>query len=208
MDLQELSAQVGAMPDFPLSEATMLPRSFYARDPVTVARALLGKYLVRRLGTEVLAGRIVEVEAYLHEGDAASHRQRGLTERTRSLFGDPGHAYVHSQRHHTLMDIVTQNGSVLLRALEPVAGIETMMTTRGTNVLKNIASGPGKLCQALQIARAMDGADLLLPRLFVAQIELDAATADIEISPRVGLGRAQELLLRFSIKGNPYVSKA
>lgn len=195
-----------------LPDATVLPRSFYARPPQEVAQALLGKYLIRRLNEQWLVGRIVEVEAYLHENDAASHRQRGHTASTKSLFGEAGHAYVHSQRHHTLIDIVTQDpqkpGSVLLRALEPISGIEMMIRNRGTAVLNNIASGPGKLCQALQIGRSMDGVDITVSEdLFIAEIEPDLTSENIDISRRVGLGKATELLLRFSIKGHPCVSK-
>src|ERR1035437_4839232 len=139
-----------------------LPRSFYDRDTIAVAKELLGKYLVH--GGRV--GRIVEVEAYLGPHDLAAHSARGLTERTKTMFGPPGHAYVYLiYGMHHCMNVVTEregNGAaVLLRAVEPV---------------KNLAAktnGPGLLCRALEIDRRLNGQDLLSDDFFIAEPEVE-----------------------------------
>ncbi len=141
------------------------PRDFYRGDPREVAPKLLGKLLCRRLGGEILAGGIVEVEAYLSSGDLAAHQQRGNTPVSRSLYGEPGTTYVYQLRQHYLVNVVTDPiiGSILFRAIEPLHGIATMAKNRGiTNILR-LAAGPGRLCQALGITRALDGYDLTTP---------------------------------------------
>lgn len=187
---------------------TILPRSFYKRPSQELAQALLGKYLVRRLGETQLVGRIVEVEAYLPEGDAAAHGAIGYRERTKSLFGEGGHAYVHASRHHVLMDIVAGDvgisHSVLLRALEPVEGMEIMQRNRKSAV--HIADGPARLCQALALSMDHDGADLTVEgEIFIA--DNAAPLEEIGISTRIGLGKARELPLRFFLQGNSHVSR-
>src|SRR3954465_13973857 len=148
----------------------ILPQKFYARDPRIVARELLGKILVRtlsgRAGTKRLAGRIVEVEVYLGEGDLAAHSAAGQTERNQVLFGPPGHAYVYFiyGMHYCLNFSCMpegQAGCVLLRAIEPLEGLERMAEARGSDParlksisgLRMLTSGPGRVCQALRITR-------------------------------------------------------
>ncbi len=182
--------------------ARRLPRSFYDREAVIVAPELLGKLLVRaRRGVERV-GRIVEVEAYLGPHDLAAHSSRGLTERTKVMFGPPGHAYVYFiYGMYYCMNVVAERegraAAVLLRALEPV---------------KNLAGrtqGPGLLCRAMGIDKRLNAHDLLSDDFFIAApVPADSGFA-IAKSPRVGVdyaGRWARRHLRFYIKGNPFVS--
>ena len=200
--------------------APHLPRKFFDRNAVTVARELLGKLLIRREGRKLLAGRIVEDEAYLGALDPAAHAYVGRTARNAVLFGPPGHAYVYFiYGNHYCMNISCMPegdaGSVLLRALEPISGVQAMAEARGIHLhpapsitqLRLIASGPGRLSQALGITGPRDnGKDLtdLRSDLWVGDdgYRLEA----IAITPRIGITKAADRLLRFVIKGNPYVS--
>ncbi|MEQ1802741.1 MAG: DNA-3-methyladenine glycosylase [Gammaproteobacteria bacterium] len=178
-----------------------LPRSFYARDTTTVARELLGKLIVHAVDGVQRAGRIVEVEAYLGPRDRAAHSSKGLTPRTRTMFGPPGHAYVYLiyGMHHCLNVVTEPEGhgsAVLIRALEPVRN------------LPGKASGPGLLCKALGVDRRLNGADLLGDRLFIT----DAGAAEFRIvkRPRIGVdyaGAWARRLLRFYIRGSEHVSR-
>ena len=179
-----------------------LPRTFYDRDTITVARELLGKYLVHTMQGVRRIGRIVEVEAYLGPHDLAAHSARGLTPRTKVMFGPPGHAYVYLiYGIYHCMNVVTEReghaSAVLLRALEPVLNIEER------------TQGPGLLCKAMAIDRRLHGCDLLGRELYIAA---DARSVPLTIvaRPRVGVdyaGHWAKRLLRFYIKGNAYVSK-
>jgi DNA-3-methyladenine glycosylase len=180
-----------------------LPRSFYERNTILVARELLGTYLVHLADGVERVGRIVEVEAYLGIHDLAAHSSKGLTARTRVLFGPPGHAYVYLvYGMHWCMNIVTEpegNGSaVLLRAIEPV---------------RNVAGrtqGPGLLCRAMQIDHRLNGHDLVSSDLFVAALP-GCDAPDIVARPRIGVAYAgiwAEKLLRFYIRGNPFISRS
>lgn len=180
-----------------------LPRPFYDRDTVTVARELLGKFLVHRSrGTERI-GKIVEVEAYLGAHDLAAHSSKGLTERTKIMFGPPGRAYVYLiYGMHHCMNVVTEragNGAaVLLRAIEPVRNISGR------------TCGPGLLCRALEIDKRLNGHNLLSADFFIAAPET-AAPCRIVKRPRIGVdyaGHWARRHLRFYIKGNPFVSRA
>src|SRR5215470_6830998 len=158
-------------------KAHVLQRSFFNRDPRRVARELLGKLVVRRKGRKLLAGRIVEVEAYLGANDLAAHAAAGRTARNEVLFGPPGHAYVYFiYGVHYCLNVSClpdgEAGGVLIRALEPVAGIDQMAEARGladldlssARNLRLLASGPGKLCEALDITRARDNSkDMVSP---------------------------------------------
>jgi DNA-3-methyladenine glycosylase len=187
-----------------------LPRSFFAGEPAEVAPRLLGCLLCRRLGGELLAGRIVEVEAYLAKGDLASHQLRGKTAATQSLYGEPGTAYVHRNRQHHLVDVVAgpcdEAGAVLLRALEPLAGIEKMSANRGTSDLRRLARGPGNICKALAISKALDGYDLTLGEELWIEAPAEAAEFTIAAGRRIGISRSAELALRFVIVGSRYLS--
>jgi len=179
-----------------------LDRSFYQRDTVTVAREVLGKLLVHRVGGEERVGRIVEVEAYLGPKDLAAHSSKGLTGRTRVLFGPPGFAYIYLvYGMHWCLNLVTeQEGhgtAVLIRAVEPVRQV----TGR--------TQGPGLLCRAMGIDGGLNGHDLVSDELFLAG-DADLELPAIVERPRIGVDYAGDwaaLPLRFYLEGNPYVSK-
>jgi DNA-3-methyladenine glycosylase len=202
----------------------VLPRAFFARDPRRVARELLGKLLIRHRGGKVLAGRIVEVEAYLGQGDPAAHAAAGLTARNRVLFGAPGHAYVYFiYGNHYCLNVSCQPegeaGCVLLRALEPLAGLQAMARARGIPKARHrdlersvaarrlLTSGPGRLCQALSITRARDnGRDLTDPRSGLWLADDAFRPRRIRRTPRVGIKRAAARPLRYAIADNCCVS--
>lgn len=179
-----------------------LPREFYDRNTVTVARELLGKLLVHRLGNRELAGRIVEVEAYLGPHDLAAHSARGWTARNAVMFGPPGFAYVYFiYGMYHCMNVVTEReghaSAVLLRALEPVSDVSAR------------TCGPGLLCRAMAIDRQLDGHDLLSKDFFVADGGGKQRPTIVK-RPRIGVDYARHWArrhLRFYIKGNPYISK-
>src|ERR1700741_2664024 len=142
-----------------------LPRSFYLRPTLVVAKDLLGKYLVRKFRRQYLIGKIVEVEAYLGEKDPASHAYRGITKRNEVMFREGGHLYVYfTYGMHFCSNIVTEEEgighAVLLRAVEPIEGVNLMMKRRN-GTLENLTNGPAKLCQAFGITRKENGTDLL-----------------------------------------------
>jgi DNA-3-methyladenine glycosylase len=189
-----------------------LPRDFYDRHVVTVARELLGKLLVRRVGASLTVGRIVETEAYLSAGDSASHGDRGRTRRNASMFGPPGHAYVYAIHSRWCLNAVTEpegtSSAVLLRALEPLVGVAAMQRRRGIEALRDLARGPARLCEALAIDRALDGCDLTRGRgLWIADGQaLDLPRLVMTVTPRIGVTSAHDLPLRFAAVGNPFVS--
>lgn len=178
-----------------------LPRSFYDRDTIVVARQLLGKHLVHVSRGVERIGRIVEVEAYLGPHDLAAHSARGLTERNKVMFGPPGHAYVYLiYGMYYCMNVVTERAghasAVLLRAVEPVKNV----TGR--------TQGPGLLCRAMQIDKCLNAHDLLSDDFYIAA-PARAEPFTIAKSPRVGVDYARHWAkrhLRFYIKGNPFVS--
>lgn len=179
-----------------------LPREFYDRDTVTVAKALLGHHLVHRIDGIDRIGKIVEVEAYLGPHDLAAHSARGLTERTKPMFGPSGHAYVYMiYGMYFCMNVVTEPeghaSAVLIRAVEPALNIEGK------------TKGPGLLCRAMGIDKSLNGIDLLENRLFITAAEEKAAFSIVK-RPRIGVdyaGHWARRLLRFYIKGNAYISK-
>jgi DNA-3-methyladenine glycosylase len=189
-------------PAAPSGVRRRLAREFYDRPAIEVAPALLGKYLVRVVRGVARIGRIVEVEAYLGPHDLAAHSARGLTPRTRVMFGPPGHAYVYLiYGMHHCMNVVTEAegraSAVLLRALEPVANV----TGR--------TQGPGLLCRAMAIDRSLNGHDLVSECFYIAQADEDPDFRVVR-RPRIGVdyaGRWARRLLRFYIKDNPYVSR-
>jgi DNA-3-methyladenine glycosylase len=179
----------------------VLHRSFFDRDPVTVARELLGTLLCHDDRGRILVGRIVETEAYLAADDPANHGYRGQTPRNAAMFGSPGHAYVYAIHRYYCLNVVTQGegvpSAILLRAVEPLQGMEVMVPRRRTERYANLASGPGKLCQAFGIDRSLDQWDLTQKRrLWLAESE-SGAEIDIVTTPRIGVTSAKELPLRF-----------
>jgi DNA-3-methyladenine glycosylase len=190
-----------------------LPRSFYARSTPLVARSLLGKLLVHESRDGLTVGRIVEVEAYLAR-DPASHAFRGMTARNAAMFGEAGHAYVYGiYGMHRCFNVVTRapgvGEAVLVRALEPLAGVELMRARRGRERLHELCSGPGKLVQAFGIEQLHDKLDLCASQLRIHE-PADGArikTADVVRTTRIGITRAAELDLRFYLRGHAHVSK-
>lgn len=179
-----------------------LSRRFYDRDTALVARELLGKWLVHRSGGVERIGRIVEVEAYVGPHDLAAHSSKGLTQRTRVMFGPPGYAYVYLiYGMHHCMNVVTEReghgAAVLLRALEPVKHLEGR------------AQGPGLLCRAMGITRTLNAHDLLSDDFFLADPR-ETPSHVIVKRPRIGVdyaGAWANRHLRFYIKGNPHISR-
>jgi DNA-3-methyladenine glycosylase len=189
-----------------------LPRSFYDRDVALVARELLGKLLIRKTHEGLCSGRIVEAEAYLAEGDPACHAHRGKTRKNATMFGPPGHAYVYSIHARWCLNAVTLAEGVasaaLIRAIEPIEGLPQMAQRRGTEKLLDLARGPSRLCEALDIDRRMDGCDLTRRgELWITDDgAFDTDDSQIATSPRIGVTSAHDLLLRFFLTDNPYVS--
>jgi DNA-3-methyladenine glycosylase len=180
-----------------------LAPGFFARDVLRVARELIGV----RLWVDGVGGAVVETEAYHHE-DPASHSHRGPTARNAVMFGPVGHVYVYrSYGLHWCMNIVAGEGpgsAVLLRALEPLDGLERMRARRGVEPVRQLCSGPGKLCQALGVDRALDGAAVDVAPLAVAPALERPAVAT---GPRIGISRAVEQPWRFGAAGSPYLSR-
>ena len=195
-----------------------LGRDFYARaDTLLVARELLGKLLVvPAKGGERVSGRVVETEAYLGESDRASHAFGGRrTARTETMYAAGGTAYVYFVygMHHQFNVVTGAEGSphaVLVRALEPVEGLDWMRRRRPVEDDRALTSGPGKLCQALGIDRSFDGADLTGPRLWLEDGGGPPAPEEIASGPRVGVAYAAEDALRpyrLWLRGNAFVSR-
>jgi DNA-3-methyladenine glycosylase len=201
----------------------LLKAEFFDRDPRRVARELLGKLLIRKTPRGVLAGRIVETEAYLGAGDAAAHAAAGKTARNAVLFGPPGHAYVYFiyGNHYCLNVSCLPDGvpgCVLFRALEPVVGIEQMAEARGVEVakeldlrkissLKKVSSGPGRMTEALEITRERDnGKSLVSTRSDLRLADDGYRVRRVAVTPRIGIVKSAEQPLRYFIAGNPFVS--
>jgi DNA-3-methyladenine glycosylase len=202
-------------------EAKLLRRAFFNRDPRVVAGELLGKLIVRREGRKQLAGRIVEVEAYLGAGDLAAHAAAGHTARNAVLWGPPGHSYVYFiYGVHYCLNIsclpAGEAGCILIRALEPVSGLREMAEARDLadldltlpRELRKLASGPGKLCEALGITRPRDNdKDMLSPKSDLQVMSDGFRVQQVAVTQRIGITKAPELPLRYVIAGNTFVSK-
>jgi DNA-3-methyladenine glycosylase len=198
----------------------ILPVSFYARDTIAVARELLGAVLVSTAGGVATSGRIVETEAYLDAHDPGSHAAtKGMTKRNSVMYGPPGRAYVYfTYGSHHMLNVVTEPegvaGAVLIRALEPLSGIDEMMRRRAVGrrasaplFVRDLANGPGKLAAALGIDLAdndapLDGSATL------SLLEPQGAAVAVAVSGRIGLSSGHEMELRFFVEGDPYVSTA
>lgn len=217
----------------------ILPCDFYDRSSRKVARDLLGKILWRETPDGKCCGRIVEVEAYEGATDSAAHSYRGQTPRNASMFGPPGHAYVYTIHSRWCLNTVTEPEgvatAVLIRAIEPLVGLELMAKRRMESLLarrarlaarlpaasrgpaaelvvplRDLCRGPARLCEALAINRQQDGWDLTLGRELWIEDDpsFQLTSRQIARSPRIGISTAQERLLRFFVSGNPFVSGA
>jgi DNA-3-methyladenine glycosylase len=200
-----------------LGNTTLLPPEFYSRDPRQVAPDLLGKILLRCEGTQLRAGRIVEAEAYLGADDPAAHAYRGRTERNAALFGPPGHAYVYFIYgfHYCLNFSCEGNGGgVLIRAIEPLTGIELMYAARDLEAkhgrpseLRLLTSGPGRLAEAFSITRERDNNKNVTSRRSDLQVVDDGWRPErIATTVRIGITKAAEHPLRYIVAGNEFVS--
>jgi DNA-3-methyladenine glycosylase len=206
-----------------LGRTTLLKAEFYDRDPRKVARELLGRLLVRQTTRGILAGRIVETEAYLGEDDPAAHSAAGRTARNAVLFGPPGIAYVYFiyGNHYCLNVSCLPDGvagGVLFRAMEPVAGIEQMAAARGIELAKDVAlrkisdlrkvsSGPGRMSEALDVTRERDnGKSLVSSRSDLRIVDDGYRVRGVTVTPRIGIVKAAERPLRYFVTGNPFVS--
>jgi DNA-3-methyladenine glycosylase len=190
----------------------VLPRAFYARNTLIVAKELLGKCLVRRVDEGEMVSKIVEVEAYRGSDDPASHAYRGESPRNRLMFGKAGIAYVYFiYGNHHCLNVTTERegtpGAVLFRALEPVKGREIMQKNRGTRSLSNLTNGPGKLTQALNITKKQNGLDLTNEGELFIHDPGGKEFPEIVSAKRVGVKAGLDKLWRFYIKNNRFVSR-
>jgi len=183
----------------------ILPREFYLKNTVTVAKNLLGKRIVRKIGRREISGIIIETEAYRHKDDPASHAFRKITDRNKAMFGDVGMAYVYfTYGMHYCFNVVAKNpkikaGAVLIRAIEPEKGINVMQENRKITNLKSLTNGPAKLTQALEITKEHYGADLTKhSKLFIT--DGIKKPEKISASPRIGIKEATDKLWNFKIQ--------
>ncbi len=184
-----------------------LPRSFYARDTVTVAKELLGKKIVRKVGNQRISGIIIETEAYRYKDDPASHAFRRKTERNRAMFEEVGRAYVYfTYGMYFCFNVVAKNpkveaGAVLIRAIHPEKGIDIMEKNRGKTEEKNLTNGPAKLTQALNITKKQYGVDLTRDSNLYISDGLEKQ-GKISSNPRIGIKTALDSLWNFKIRIN------
>ena len=183
---------------------TILPREFYSKDTVKVAKNLLGKKIIRKIGRHEISGIITETEAYRHKDDPASHAFRKITERNKIMFENVGLAYVYfTYGMHFCFNVVAKNpkveaGAVLIRAIKPEKGISIMQENRGNTSLKNLANGPAKLTQALAITKEHYGIDITKnSKLYISE---GIKPKKIIASPRIGIKEATDKLWNFKIK--------
>jgi len=182
---------------------SILPKKFYQRDTVVVAKELLGKKLTRKIGNYEISGTIIETEAYRHKDDPASHAFRNITDRNKVMFGEVGIAYVYfTYGMHYCFNVVAKKmkvsaGAVLIRGIIPEKGIEKMQENRNITNLKNLTNGPGKITQALEITKEHYGIDLT--KKTEIYIEDGLEVKKIKKSTRVGIKNGKEMLWNFQI---------
>ncbi len=189
----------------------MLPKDFYERDPALVARDLLGKILFRRLDSEILSGKIVETEAYYGGNDPSSKAYRGKKKFNELMFMDVGKAFIYMVHGNWLLNIVAHLkghvGAVLIRAMEPLQGIETMRKNRNVKDIHNLTSGPGKLTKALVITKELNGIDVTKRNSELVMVKGKEESFEVCSSHRIGVKVDLPQKLRFFVKGNKFVSK-
>lgn len=188
-----------------------LPHRFYKRDVVLVAQELLGKVLIRTKGGKITSGVIVEVEAYLALKDPANHAYRGQTRRNASMFGPPGRAYVYAIHARYCVNAVTEPegvpSAVLIRAVEPLQGVEIMKQRRGIADIAMLTRGPARLCEAFGIDKALDGWDLTSGEKLWIAVGSRATEPQIATACRIGVTAANDLPLRFCVADSPFLSR-
>jgi len=196
----------------PVGWDKVLQREFYNREPVTFAKEVLGKVLVRETIEGVTAGIIVETEAYLAQNDPANHAFKGKTNRNKSMFGPAGHAYVYRIHQVCCLNAVTEPenvpSAVLIRALMPIEGVDLMRKRLGRDDPLP-ATGPGKLCMAMAIDLSFDGWDLTLGKqLWIAEMNkpFEIGEGDIAVTGRIGVTAAKDLPLRFFLRQKPFIN--
>ena len=203
-----------ARPKNPSRAGVKLPRAFYQQSTIDVAKQLLGKYLVRQHAEGLTVGRIVETEAYVGPQDLACHASKGRTARTEVMFGPAGHAYVYFiYGFYYMLNLVTERqdhpAAVLIRAAEPVTGLDLMKARRRLEKLRDLASGPGKLCQAFAIDRSLNGADLCDGILYIE--DHGEPQPKFQATPRIGVnyaGKWKDKRYRFFVRGSDFVSRS
>jgi len=184
---------------------------FYERNPASVAKDLLGKTLVRKLDSETLSGKIVETEAYYGENDPSSRAYRGRKIFNELMFMDVGKTFIYMVHGNWLLNIVAHLkgdvGAVLIRAIEPLQGIETMQKNRNVKHIRDLSSGPGKLTKALAITKELNGVDVTKRNSQLVIVEGKRESFEVCSSHRIGVKVDLPRELRFFVKGNKFVSK-
>ncbi len=188
-----------------------LSKSFYLKPCLKAAKELIGKVLVRKIGKKVYSGIIVETEAYLGDRDAASHSFNGVTKRNEVMFGEGGYAYVYFTygNHHCVNVVIGKAGlahAVLLRAVEPIEGIEYMKKNRRTDDVYNLSSGPGKLCEAMEIDLRHNGILLMSDEMFISE-PIEKIKHKVVSTKRIGITKNADKLYRFIDAESPFVSR-
>jgi len=178
--------------------------------PIVVAQSLLGRHLFRRTHGGLCVGRIVETEAYLAENDPAAHSVHGPNRKNASMFGPAGRAYIYTIHARQCFNVVTEpsgtGSAVLIRSVEPLTGVELMQQRRRTDRLRDLCRGPARLCEAFQIERRLNGWNLARGRRLWIAAGTHASSVDMVCSPRIGVTSAKDLLLRFFVPKNEFVS--
>ena len=189
---------------------SMLSKDFYERDPALVAKDLLGKILVRKINSEILSGKIVETEAYYGEDDPASKAYKGRKMFNELMFMDVGKAFIYMVHGNWLLNIVAHLkgsvGAVLIRAIQPMEGIENIQKNRNMKDTCDLTSGPGKLTKALAITNDLNGIDVKRKNSQLMIVEGKSESLQISSSHRIGVKADLPQKLRFFVKGNKFVS--
>ncbi len=189
----------------------ILQRKFYERDPATVAKDLLGKFLVRKISSKALTGKVVETEAYYGEGDPASRAYKGRMKFNELMYAEPGRTFIYMVHGNWLLNIVAhlkgEVGAVLIRAIEPFQGIEVMVKNREVENFHSLTNGPGKLTKALAIKKGLNGTDVTKRKSELTVMGGKKEEFEIASSHRIGVRMDLPEELRFFIKGNKFVSK-